>query len=35
MLRFLDGYMRVTMPVEVTHPGKFIELMCPQQMQPS
>jgi hypothetical protein len=35
MLRFLDGYMRVTMPVEVTHPAEFIELRCQQQMQTS
>jgi hypothetical protein len=35
MLRFLDGYMRVTTPVEVTHPAEFIELRCQQQMQTS
>jgi hypothetical protein len=35
MLRFLDGYVRVTMPVEVTRPAEFIELRCQQQMQSS
>jgi hypothetical protein len=35
MLRFLDGYMRVTTPAEVTHPAEFIELKCQQQMQTS
>ncbi|MFL9966654.1 hypothetical protein PQR02_37985 [Paraburkholderia sediminicola] len=35
MLRFLDGYMRVTMPVEVTHPAGFIELRGQQPTQNS
>jgi hypothetical protein len=35
MLRFLDGYMRVTMPVEVPHPAGFIELRGQQPTQNS
>jgi hypothetical protein len=35
MLRFLDGYMRVTMLVEVTHPAGFIGLRRQQQVQTS
>lgn len=35
MLRLRDGYMCVTMHVEVTHPAEFIELRCQQPMQTS
>lgn len=31
----LDGYMRVTIEVAISHPGEFIELTFQQQMQSS
>jgi phage tail sheath protein FI len=31
----LDGYMRVTIKVAISHPAEFIELTFQQQMQTS